>query len=132
MESIFLRCTAASMISIILILALRGKHGEIATVLSLTCCCVVAISAMAIISPLLDFLRELQNLSRMDTGMTRILFKIVGVGLIGELAGAVCSDSGNAAIGKTVQIAATALILYLSLPLFTSLLELLERIMGSV
>lgn len=132
MIDVFLRCAAAAIVSVLLILTLRGKNVEIATVLSLVCCCIIGVSAASILSPVLDFLGKLERISLIDPEMITTLLKIVGIGMISELTMAVCSDSGNAAIGKMVQIASTALILYLSLPLFTALLELLERIMGSI
>jgi stage III sporulation protein AD len=82
--------------------------------------------------PIRDFIEALMITTRIDPNMIQSLMKIVGIGLIGEISSSVCADSGNTAIGKTVQLASTTMILYLSLPLFTALLELLERIMGNL
>jgi hypothetical protein len=52
--------------------------------------------------------------------------------LIGELAGLICSDAGNAALAKSIQILTTAVILWLSIPLFESLLDLVQAILGEL
>ena len=104
MTGIFVRCAAAALVSVILILTLRGKNSEY----------------------------RLRSLGNLDHQMVDIMLKIVGIGFLGELSVTVCNDSGNSAIGKTLQVLASAVIVYLALPLFTALLELVERIMGSI
>ena len=49
-----------------------------------------------------------------------------------EITSLICTDAGNAALGKSVQILATCGILWLSIPLFTSLIDLLNKILGEV
>lgn len=132
MTEIFVRCAAAGLVSVILILTLRGKNSEFALVVSLACCCMIALSAVNILKPVLDFLDRLRSLGNLDHQMVDILLKIVGIGFLGELSVTVCADSGNSAIGKMLQVLASAVIVYLALPLFSALLELVERIMGSI
>ena len=127
-----MRCAAGALVSVILILSLRGKNSEYALVVSLACCCMIALSAVNILKPVLEFLDRLRSLGNLDHQMVGILIKIVGIGFLGELSATVCADSGNSAIGKTLQVLAAAVIVYLALPLFTALLELVERIMDSI
>ena len=132
MVTTFIQTAASAMIGIILILTIRGKKGEIALLLSIACCCIALYGVVQILTPVRDFIEALMITSQIDTDLIKNLMKILGIGLIGEITSSVCADSGNTAIGKTVQLAATAMILYLSLPLFTALLELVERIMGNL
>lgn len=132
MVTTFIQTAASAMIGIILILTIRGKNGEIALLLSIACCCIALYGVVQILTPVRDFIEALMITSQIDTDLIKNLMKILGIGLIGEITSSVCADSGNTAIGKTVQLAATAMILYLSLPLFTALLELVERIMGNL
>lgn len=132
MVTTFIQTAASAMIGIILILTIRGKNGEIALLLSIACCCIALFGVVQILTPVRDFIEALMITSQIDTDLIKNLMKILGIGLIGEITSSVCADSGNTAIGKTVQLAATAMILYLSLPLFTALLELVERIMGNL
>lgn len=132
MVTTFIQTAASAMIGIILILTIRGKNGEIALLLSIACCCIALFGVVQILTPIRDFIEALMITSQIDTDLIKNLMKILGIGLIGEITSSVCADSGNTAIGKTVQLAATAMILYLSLPLFTALLELVERIMGNL
>ena len=95
-------------------------------------CCAVLITAISFIQPIFAFVEKLQALGNLNTQMLQILLKSVGIGLVGEIVVLVCNDMGNASMGKTLQILATAVILWLSLPMFNSLLDLLGKILGEV
>jgi stage III sporulation protein AD len=71
-------------------------------------------------------------MTKLNTDLLAVILKTVGIGLIGELAGLICSDAGNAALEKSIQILTTAVILWLSIPLFESLLDLVQAILGEL
>ena len=98
----------------------------------LCACCLVATIAVGFLSPILEFVRKLQQSTALNSEMLEILLKVTGVAITAEIAGTVCSDCGNAALAKTLQMLATAVILYLSLPMMDALLELVERILTTI
>ena len=79
-----------------------------------------------------DFLRQLESLGNLNSQMVQILFKVVGIGLVSEIAAMICSDAGNASLGKSLQILGSAVILWLSIPVFQTLLELIRQIIGGL
>lgn len=125
----FYAAAALVLLTVILILSLRKHNSEIAVLLSLFCCCLVAAVAVSFLTPILAFIRKLQQNILLDDQMLRILLKITGVAFTAEIAATVCADAGNSALAKTLQMLATAVILYLSLPMMEALLELVERIL---
>lgn len=131
MES-FLKIIGGVLIAVFLGVALNRQGKDISLLLSLAVCCMVLVSALTFLEPVLTFAGTLRDTCGLDSGMLKILLKAVGVGLVSEIAGLICADSGNTALGKTVQILATVLILWLSVPLMTQLLELVQTILGEV
>ena len=129
--TVFLQTCAGVLVTVILVLTLGGRR-EIGALLSITVCCMAAAAAMSYLSPVLDFLGTLETLGSLDSDMVEILLKAAGIGILSELAAMVCGDAGNNALGKTVQLLGTAVILWLSLPLFTALTELLQSILGEL
>ncbi len=123
---------AAVLLAVVLGLALTKQGKETGILLTLTVCCMVACAAMVYLQPVIDFVRQLQNLAQLDNEMLKILLKAVGVGLIGEIASLICMDAGNGALGKSLQLLTTAVILWLSLPLLTAVLELIQEILGEI
>ncbi|MBQ9929975.1 MAG: hypothetical protein IJO72_04275 [Oscillospiraceae bacterium] len=124
-----LKVIFGALIALILGLMLRQQGKDMALLLSVAVCCMVVAVMTSYLSPVVDFIHQLQDSAGTDPEFIAILLKSVGIGLVAEIAGLICSDAGNAAMGKTVQILATAVILWLSLPLMRSLLELIQRIM---
>lgn len=128
METV-IKVICGALIAVILGLALRQQGKDMALLLSIAVCCMVAAVGISYLTPVVDFIQELSSNSGTDPQFLRILLKSVGIGIVAELSGLICTDAGNAALAKTIQILATAVILWLSLPLMQALLELVRKIM---
>lgn len=129
---LFLKTAAVCMLSLILILVVGKQERDIAVMLSMAVCCIIASLSLTTLAPVLDFLHGLEitgNLQAYDIGN---ILKIVGIGLVSELVAAICQDAGNASLGKQIQILAGVVILKLSLPLLETLLELIETLLGDL
>lgn len=116
----------------VLTMTIRPHSQQIALVLAMVACCMIAWSAVKLLSPVVRFLQQVKLSAQLDDTFVSMLLKIVGIGLLGEICASVCADSGNSAIARCMQLLAVSVILYLSLPLFSSLLELIERILGEL
>lgn len=128
METV-IKVICGALIAVILGLALRQQGKDMALLLSIAVCCMVAAVGISYLTPVVDFIQELSSNSGTDPQFLRILLKSVGIGIVAELSGLICTDAGNTALAKTIQILATAVILWLSLPLMQALLELVRKIM---
>lgn len=130
--TLFLQACGAALIGVLLILTLGSRGKETGALLALTVCCMAGVAAMSYLRPVLDFLSSLENLGGLDGDLVALLLKAVGIGMISEIASLICTDSGNASLGKAVQLLGSAAILWLSLPLFSALMELLQAILGEL
>lgn len=128
----FWQWVAGAMLTVVLGIAVGKQSKDIALVLTMAVCCMVLFAASAYLQPVMDFVQRLQTIGQLEDGYGQILLKAVGIGLITEFAVLICNDSGNSALGKALQIAATVVVLWISLPLMESLLDLIERIMGGL
>lgn len=132
MMHVFLKAVAGIMIAVILSLSL-AKHGkDTAIVLVLGVCAMIMLGAMEYMEPIIQFFNKLQSLGNLNEQMLSVLIKATGIGILSEIAGTICTDSGNTALGKSLQIMATAVILWLSIPVMSELLSLVEEILGAV
>ncbi len=129
---LFWKASAGVLIAVILQLALGKQQKDMGTLLVVAVCCMVSIIGFSYLEPVLDLLRELEVLGDLQGDLLGILLKALGIGLVAEVAGMVCCDAGNASLGKTIQLLGSTVILYLSVPIFRSLLELIQRILGEV
>lgn len=129
---LYMKGCAAAMVSVVLILSLGNKGKEFGILLGILVCALLAMVAMEYLKPVIDFLSELEAAGGLNSGMLEILLKISGIGIVSEIAVLVCGDSGNASLGKALQLMGSAVILWLSLPTFQMLLELIVNILGGI
>lgn len=127
----FLQGAALVLVAVILSLVVSRRSGEIGLLLSLCVCCLVCAGAVAFLEPVVDFLREVRELGSLDSDFLTILLKAAGIGMISELVGLICADSGQSAMGKALQMLANGAVLWVSLPLLRQLLELMKEVLWS-
>ena len=123
---------ALAMITVILTLTLKKQNGEMAVLLLLAASVLLTAAMTQYLQPVVGFLRNLQQIGQVDGQMVGTLFKVVGISLVGQIAGLICADSGNAALGKLVELLAAAVILSLSVPMLTALMEMVVNSLGSI
>lgn len=125
----YLKATACVLVAAVLCLTVSKHTKELSLLLVMAVCCMVVIAAVTYLTPVISFFEKLQTVGNLDTDMLRILFKAVGIGLTAEITSLICEDAGNSALGKGLKLLASAVILWLSVPLFTALVDLVEEIL---
>ena len=130
--SIFLKSTVAILVALIFFQILLKLGKDVSSVLTIVVCCIVGIAAMEYLAPIVDFIHELQELGSLDSQMLKIILRCVGIGLISEITSTICTDAGNAAMGKVLQLLTSVVIVWLSLPLLSEMVELIREILREV
>lgn len=128
----FLQVLAAVMVAVVLGLALSKQSKDLHMLLGVAVSCMVLAAALGYLQPIVEFIDSLRVVGGLDEQTFSIMLKAVGVGVVAQIASLICDDSGNSAMGKTVQILASAVILWLSLPLMRALLELIQKVVGEI
>ena len=128
----FLQACGGALIAVILYLTLGKQGKELGLVLTLAACSMILLLGLRYLEPVLDLVSQLKQMGSLDLELVEILLKGAGIGLLAELACLICTDAGNSALGKSVQILGSGVILWLSVPLFGRLMELLQQILGGV
>lgn len=129
---LFVRTIVGVLISTVLYLALPKQAKELSVVLTIAVCCMVGIVAFSFLRPVFDFVDQLSATGNLSSPMIKTLIKAVGICLISEFASAICSDSGNAAMSKLIQFATTALLLSLTIPFLTQLIDIVENLLNEM
>ena len=129
---VFIKTVAGILIAVVLCLALANQGRDIYLLLSVFVCCAVVAVALTYLKPVVDFVSRLQSIGQLDSNLIRVLLKALGIGLLAEITSLICADAGNASLGKGVQILASCVILWISIPMFDSLLELIDNLLGAI
>lgn len=123
-----LKAISVCLIATVLWITLSSYNKNIALLLSVCVCCGILIPAYEYLSPVLKYFDELQKGSGWDPTAMQTVIRAAGVGILSELAALICTDAGNASIAKAIRILSTTCIMWLSLPMFRTLMELIERL----
>ena len=129
---LFWKTLGAALVSAILVLILERQNRDFSLLVTLAASAMIAIAAAKFLEPVIDFLGELEALGDLSSDMLLSLIKVFGIGMTGELASSVCADAGNSSLGKGLHFLTNAAIMYLSIPIFSSLTDLFLEILGEV
>ncbi len=130
--NIFLKAAAAVLTTLFLWLSLNKSSKDFSTLLTLAICAMVVTVSASFLDPVINFLRRLQSISSLNHELFSVILKSVGICIITEICTLVCKDAGNETMGKALQIISSAVILWLSVPVFEKLLSLLDNMLGSL
>lgn len=128
----FIKASAGIILALILEKILQKQGKDMSLLLSIVVCTMVAAAAISFLQPVLSFFSRLQIIGNLNSSLLNVLLKAVGVGILSEVLSLICSDAGNAALGKTLQLLASSVVLYLSIPLLEELLKLMDTILGAI
>ena len=121
----YLRLLGAVLIGLILPLVLGKQARDMSTLQSQAVCVLVGIGVMEFWKPVMEFLQDLRRLGELDNSAVSILLKCAGIGIVSELAGLICADAGQSDLAKILQLCSNAAVLWLSLPLFQQIVEMI-------
>lgn len=127
-----MKAAAGAFIAAMLGIILQRQGKEYAIVLMLAVSAMGVCLALNYIKPVISFLERLRDIGNMDGEVLKILLKAVGIGLLGEISGTICADSGNASLGKMLQLLSATVILWMSLPILEQVMDLIVEILEGI
>ena len=130
--NVFFKVTTGILTALVLWLSINKQNKDISLLLSLAVCAMAMIAGLAFWRPVIDFLKKIQTFSNLDEEYVSIILKVVGIGIITEIASLICKDAGNESFGKALQFFASVVALWMAVPIFEKLLTLLDTILGAV
>ena len=130
--NVFLKAVAGVLMAVILWLSIQKDNKGMSTILTLVVCVMVFSVSAYFLQPIIDFIYKLEILGNMDEELLSVMLKAVGIGLLAEISVAICKDSGNESMGKSLGILSSVAVIWLSIPIFERLITLLDEILGSI
>lgn len=125
----FFQAAGAVVVLVILCLLLSDRNRSFGSLLAMAGCVMVLMLGLSYLSPVVTFLQDLQALGDLQPELMKILLKITGIGILTEITALICTDSGNSSLGQSLRIVSAGVILWLALPLFQALLDLIRTIL---
>ncbi len=118
-----------ALVSVIIIVILKQYRPEFAVYASIIAGVIILILVMDKLYSIVNLLSTLSSKTGTGTTFLKILLKITGIAILTEFAVSVCKDSGETAIATKVDLAGKIIIISISIPIITTLLELIISIL---
>ena len=129
---IFWKAAAGVLLTMVLGLTLGRQEKDLAMLLTMGATVMVGAAGLGILRPVLEFLGRLREIGDLPGETMGILAKVLGIGLTTQLTAVLCREGGAGSLGQALEMLGSALILRLSLPLFSGLMDLIGRILGGL
>lgn len=117
------------LLALIIIVILKQYKPEFAIYVSMIAGVLILVLAIQKLTGIINLLQSLANKTYINKRFLSILLKITGIAFITEFAVSICSDAGEKAIASKIEIGSKVIIIAMSIPIITSLLELVIEIL---
>ncbi|MBO4816577.1 MAG: stage III sporulation protein AD [Clostridia bacterium] len=115
--------------SLIIIIILKQYKPEFTIYVSLIAGAVILFMLFNKLAGIVSMLTNLSNKIGIGNEFLKILLKITGIAILTEFAVSICKDSGEAAIASKIDLGGKIIIVSISIPIITALLELVLQIL---
>lgn len=124
-----IKIIGVGLISLIIIIIIRQYKPEFTLYVSLLAGAIILLFLMDKISGIVDLLTSLSNKASINNEFLKLLIKITGIAFLTEFAVSICKDTGESAIANKVDMGGKVIIVSMSIPIISSLLETIVKIL---
>lgn len=116
------------LIALVIILILRQYKPEFAIYVSLIAGIAILAISLGQISGVINLLNSIANKANINTQFISLLLKITGIAFLTEFAVSISNDCGETAIANKIDLGGKVLIIVISMPIISALLETILKI----
>lgn len=117
------------LLTLVIIIILKQYKPEFAIYASIIAGILILVIAFEKMTGIIELLQTISNKTYINKSFLTILIKITGIAFLTEFAVSICSDAGEKAIASKIEIGSRIIIITMSMPIITSLLELVVEIL---
>lgn len=118
-----------ALIALIIIILIKQYRPEFAIYISLLTGVLILLLVMDQLSEIISLLQSLATKASINSTFLSLLIKITGIAFLAEFAVSVCKDAGEGAIASKIEIGSKIVIIAMSIPIISSLLEIILKIL---
>lgn len=117
------------LVALIIIILLKQYKPEFAIYISLLAGVLILLLVIDQLSEIISLLQSLASKASINSTFLALLLKITGIAFLAEFAVSVCKDAGEGAIASKIEIGSKIIIIAMSIPIISSLLEIILKIL---
>ncbi len=117
------------MVALIIIIVIKQYRPEFAIYISIISGILILLISLQKMGEIVTLIQNISDKAGINGKFLSILLKITGIAILSEFAISVCKDSGESAIASKIEMGSKVIIISMSIPIISSLLELMLNIL---
>lgn len=118
-----------ALIALIIIIMLKQYRPEYAIFISILTGILILFLVMDKLTGIIQLIQNIEDKFSINTQFIALLIKITGIAFLSEFAVSICKDSGEVAIASKIELGSKIIIISMSIPIISSLLEVILKIL---
>lgn len=124
-----IKIVGCGIVALVIIIILKQYRPEFAIYISLIAGVLIISLIIGKIGGIIQILKTLSNKASINNEFLKILLKVTGIAILTEYIVSICKDAGESAIASKVDLGGKVIIMSLSIPIISSLLETITNIL---
>lgn len=116
-------------IALIAIIIIKQYKPEFAIYISLGAGAIILAMIIDKLVNVISMLQTISNKSGVNSNFLSLLLKMTGIAFLTEFAVSICKDSGEAAIASKIELGSKVIIISMSIPIISSLLDVVLKLL---
>ena len=117
------------LIALIIIILLKQYKPEFAIYISLLTGALILLLLTDQLTGIVNLMQSIAGKANINGQFLSLLIKITGIAFLSEFAVSICKDSGEGAIASKIELGSKIVIISMSIPIISSLLEIILQIL---
>ncbi len=117
------------LIALVIIMTLKQNKPEFVIYVELIAGVIILSLCFDKITAVVNYVYEISSKIKLSNRFIGIMLKITGVAILAEFATSICIDAGEKAIASKIEIASKVIIVTISIPIISSLLEIVLKVL---
>lgn len=118
-----------ALVALIIIILLKQYKPEFASYISLLTGVLILVLVMDELTGIMSLIQTIADKASINQQFLTILIKITGIAFLSEFAVSICKDSGEGAIASKIELGSKIIIISMSIPILSSLLEIILKVL---
>lgn len=124
-----IRIIGIALIGLIIIIILKQYKPEFSIYISLLVGVLILLLVTDQLTGIINLLQSIANKASINSEFLSLLIKMTGIAFLSEFAVSICKDSGEGAIASKIEIGTKIIIISMSIPIISSLLEIILKVL---
>jgi stage III sporulation protein AD len=125
---IILKIVGFGILATLMVVILKENSKEVAIILIIASSLILLLSTVNYLKPIVSMIENIVSNSSIESSYILVILKITGIAYLIEFGKDICIDAGQNSIANKMEIAGKIIIVSLSVPVITSVFEIVEKL----